>query len=105
MIGTSERSSLTRRCNSMPSIPGIRTSVITKAAAVSVPDCRNSSADENTAGSYPADSIRLSNDSRTRKSSSMAATICVAASSMMKGNSRYAPMLAARSRADNYRFI
>jgi len=69
MTGSFGRSVRMRRCNSIPLMPGIRTSVIRHVAPPRVPDVKNSSADENTKSEYPADSTRLSMDSRTRKSS------------------------------------
>src|ERR1700733_2365580 len=91
ITGSVGRSSLMRRCNSRPSIPGIRTSLITHVATGSVPDCRNSSADENTTGAYPADSSRLAIDSRIRKSSSTAATIGIMSLAIVRGvpNTQY----------------
>jgi hypothetical protein len=74
ITGNAGRSRLMRRWSSIPSIPGIRTSLMTQVATASVPEPRNSSADENNTGAYPADANKLSMDSRTRKSSSTAAT-------------------------------
>src|SRR6266478_2308321 len=84
MTGKFGRSNPTRRCNSMPSIPGIRTSVTRQIASARAPDFRNSSADANTRAAYPADSTRLSMDSRTRKSSSTPTTILSAASGIVR---------------------
>ena len=85
IVGGNQRSrvtrgywSLTRRCNSSPSIPGILTSVIRQTADSGAPDCRNSSAEAKTKGVCPAEATRLSIDSRTLKSSSTAATMCLA---------------------------
>src|SRR6266481_5654208 len=86
MTGNSGRSSLTRRCNSIPSIPGIRTSVTRQIVPARAPDCRNSKADENPRAEYPADSTRLSMDSRTRKSSSTPTTILSAASGIVRAS-------------------
>jgi hypothetical protein len=70
MIGTRAPSAFNRRCNSSPSIPGIRKSKIKHSVSRKAPDSQNKSAEAKVSTSYPTDLRRLFVEARIDSSSS-----------------------------------